>query len=147
MKDKKQRLLDLGCGDGYFLYRWTKCKERYGLDKLLGDEIEGSLDFPDNYFDYVTMLAVIEHLSQPEKLIREIWRVLKPNGKLIITTPKMIAEFFIKFYYPNIKKEHKYYFDLFRIKRIFGNGFKLCGYHTFALGLNQAFCLQKIENK
>lgn len=95
----RQRHLDIGCGDGYFLRR-SKCNERYGLDKLIGDEVNDTLDFPYNYFDYVTMLAVIEHLFQPEELISEIWQVLKPDGKLIITTPKKADEFLILLYSP-----------------------------------------------
>lgn len=137
-----QRHLDIGCGDGYFLRRST-CDERYGLDTLLGDEVKDTLEFPDNYFDYVTMLAVIEHLPQPEELIGEIWRVLKPNGRLIITTPPKSAEFFILFYSPDIKSEHKSYFDMSRIKNLAGDNFKIVGHHTFIFGLNQAFCLQK----
>ena len=140
-----QRHLDIGCGTGYFLRQWSKCKERYGLDRRWGDEVKDTLDFPDNYFDYVTMLAVIEHLSQPEVLISEIWRVLKSNGKLIITTPKEKAEFIIQLYSPDIKSVHESYFDLSRIKDIAGDRFKIIGNHTFAFGLNQAFCLQKIE--
>jgi hypothetical protein len=35
-----ERLLDIGCGDGYFIKR-SKCWERYGMDKLLGDEVPG----------------------------------------------------------------------------------------------------------
>ena len=38
-----ERHLDIGCGDGYFLRR-SKCKERIGLDKLLGDDIKDRLD-------------------------------------------------------------------------------------------------------
>ena len=72
------RHLDIGCGDGYFLRR-SKCEQRYGLDRLLGDEVINKLDFSDSYFDYVTMLAVIEHLSQPEDIFKEVWRVLKTS--------------------------------------------------------------------
>jgi len=140
----RHRHLDIGCGDGYFLRR-SKCEERYGLDALLGDLIKDHLDFPDNYFDYVTMLAVIEHLFQPEELIPEIWRVLKPNGKLIITTPKMSAEFLIRLYSPDIKIVHNSYFDLSRIKNLAGDKFKIIRYHTYIFGLNQVFCLRKVE--
>ena len=84
------RHLDIGCGDGYFLRR-SKCEQRYGLDRLLGDEVIDKLDFSDSYFDYVTMLAVIEHLSQPEDIFKEVWRVLKTGGRFIITTPRKSA--------------------------------------------------------
>ncbi len=138
----RQRHLDIGCGDGYFLRR-SKCDERYGLDALIGDVVTDRLDFPVNYFDYATMLAVIEHLSQPEELINEIWRVLKPHGRLIITTPKKKAEFIIRLYSPDIESVHESYFDLSQIKNLTGDKFKIIGHHTFIFGLNQVFCLQK----
>lgn len=139
---KGERLLDIGCGDGYFLRR-SKCTENYGVDKLFGDNIVDKLDFPDSYFDYVTMLAVIEHLEQPEKIIREIHRILKPGGKLIFTTPKEQAEILIKLYIKNIEDEHESYFTLERVKDLSKDLFELEAYHTFIFGLNQVFCLRK----
>lgn len=143
---RKKRHLDLGCGDGYFLKR-SQCEERFGFDRLFGDEIKDTLDFPDAYFDYVTMLAVIEHLSEPREILKEIARILKPEGHLIITTPKKSARWIIKFYAREIDKEHKSYFDLGRIQQLTKENFKLIGYHTFALGFNQVFCLRKIDRK
>ena len=137
-----ERLLDIGCGDGYFIKR-VKCRERYGLDKLLGDEITESLDFPDEYFDYVTMLAVIEHLQNPELLIREIHRVLKPNGKFIFTTPRREAEMFIKLYAKDIDKEHAIYFDYNKVKELANDLFEIIGFKYFVFRLNQVFCLKK----
>ena len=105
-----KRHLDIGCGDGYFLRR-SKCQERFGLDKLLGDEVIDKLDFPDSYFDYVTMLAVIEHISCPESIFKEVARVLKTGGRFIITTPRKSADLLIKIYAKGIDEEHKSYFD------------------------------------
>ena len=138
----RQRLLDIGCGDGYFLRR-SKCTERYGLDKRTGDEVTDTLDFPDGYFDYVTMLAVIEHIDDPGPLLKEIHRVLKPGGRFIFTTPKKKAEFLIRLYAKNIEEEHETYFDLDRVRELAGDLFDIQEHHTFIFGLNQCFCLVK----
>lgn len=46
-------------------------------------------NFQENSFDAVTLNHVIEHVPDPVKLLRECWRVLKPNGKLILVTPNI----------------------------------------------------------
>ena len=140
--NRGERLLDIGCGDGYFIKR-SNCKERYGLDKLLGDEVTSILDFPDAFFDYVTMLAVIEHIAEPLILFREIHRVLKHRGRFVFTTPKKQAEFILRLYAKDIDEEHESYFDQERVKELAEGMFEVIGYHTFIFGLNQAYCLQK----
>ena len=137
-----QRLLDIGCGDGYFLKR-SNCEERFGLDKRLGDEVTDALDFPDNHFDYVTMLAVIEHIKDPLILMKEVHRVIKPGGRYIMTTPKEAAEFLIHLYVRDIEEEHEIYFDQDSMKIMIDGLFEMTNYSTFILGLNQVFCLEK----
>lgn len=137
-----QRLLDIGCGDGYFLKR-SNCEERIGLDKRLGDEVTDALDFPDNHFDYVTMLAVIEHIKDPLVLMKEVHRVLKPGGHFIMTTPKEAAEFLIHLYVRDIEEEHEIYFDHASMKEMVDGIFEVTNYSTFIIGLNQVFCLEK----
>lgn len=135
-----QRHLDIGCGDGYFL-RQSPCAERFGLDKRLGDEVTDRLDFPDAYFDCVTMLAVIEHIGDPRPLLSEIHRVLVPGGRLILTTPKQAAEALIALYARDIGDEHEVYYTPETLIDLAGDLFDVRAHHTFCLGLNQAFCL------
>ncbi len=101
------RIVDLGCGSyPLFLIR-TNFSEKIGLDKLGGGLFEHHSDcrnltikfldlsedeqlpLPDESCDVVTMLAVLEHLSPARipPLMRDIFRVLKAGGILIITTP------------------------------------------------------------
>ena len=47
------------------------------------------LKFPDRYFDVVTAHDVIEHLYSPREELEEIYRILKPNGLLVLDTPNM----------------------------------------------------------
>jgi 2-polyprenyl-3-methyl-5-hydroxy-6-metoxy-1,4-benzoquinol methylase len=42
---------------------------------------------PDDSFDAIISTEVIEHLENPRAMIREFWRLLKPGGKVILTTP------------------------------------------------------------
>jgi ubiquinone/menaquinone biosynthesis C-methylase UbiE len=139
-----ERHLDIGCGDGYFLRR-SKCQERFGMDKLLGDDVTDKLDFPDSYFDYVTMLAVIEHVSCPEKIFMEVARVLKTDGRFIITTPRKSADLLIKIYAKNIDEEHVEYFDYNRIKELAGKKLEIIAYHKFFFCFNQVFVLKRLS--
>ncbi|MFH1593969.1 MAG: class I SAM-dependent methyltransferase [Candidatus Omnitrophota bacterium] len=139
-----RRHLDIGCGDGYFLRR-SKCKERFGLDRLWGDEVKDKLNFSDNYFDYVTLLAVIEHIGSPQKLISEIARVLKPNGILIITTPLKTAEGLMKMYAKEIETNHVFYCDLPKMEDLVKQDFVIQDYHRFLFGFNQIFYMIKLS--
>ncbi len=106
----KGRALDLGCGDGLFTHLASlQNLNAIGLDLepqaieqakaqtsqqtypgppptfLLGKP--GPLPFDDKHFDLVFMLDVIEHLPNPVSVLSETMRVLKPAGKLMISTP------------------------------------------------------------
>lgn len=94
-----KKILDAGCGKGRFLKNLQTIfpqAELYGIDiseKLLSccpENIEtkyGSalkIEYPDNYFDMVFSIEVIEHVIFIENAIRELVRVLKPGGTIII---------------------------------------------------------------
>lgn len=142
MKSGK-RHLDIGCGDGYFAKRST-CEEVYALDAKYGDWIDKRIDFPDNFFDYVTMLAVLEHFKEPDMIFKEAYRVLKVGGQFILTTPKRKSERIIRFYVPVIGQLHEHYFDYDSIKGFSSGAFGILKYKTFFMGMNQLFCLEKI---
>jgi SAM-dependent methyltransferase len=61
--------------------------------------------FNDDEFDLVYASHVLEHLDNPVKVIEEIWRILKPNGMLIVKVP----HFSCRTAYGN--PEHKHYFS------------------------------------
>jgi ubiquinone/menaquinone biosynthesis C-methylase UbiE len=94
------RVCDVGCGvDALFLKKLvplTRC--RVGLDyqeiteKVPGTEffkvdVTGAFPLRDAAFDHVTLLAVIEHLTDPSLVFKETYRVLAPGGSLIVTWP------------------------------------------------------------
>lgn len=98
------RLLDNGCGRGDFLHGFQKAgMEIYGTDiaedpnmgeqktnqNIFGgiDLENGTLPFPDDFFDVIFTKSVIEHIHKPEKFFRECYRVLKPGGRIIVMVP------------------------------------------------------------
>ncbi|HME44440.1 MAG TPA: class I SAM-dependent methyltransferase [Syntrophorhabdales bacterium] len=91
----KGRLLDFGAGSGHFAkVQKARGWEVYSVDpysskadssdrcKMEGDRIK--LEFPDHYFDAVTLWYVIEHLRNPDDAIAEFKRVLRPDGVLVL---------------------------------------------------------------
>lgn len=96
-----QRLLDVGCGRGEFLRGFMRCGVAgFGVDqstaaaKLCPDadlrvaELEhGGLPFEDDFLDVVYSKSVLEHFYYPEKIVAEIYRVLRPGGLVITMCP------------------------------------------------------------
>lgn len=90
------QLLDLGCGynGGLLTVLGDDITSGEGIDisvnpklKLIQGRVDVKLPFPDRSFDAVTALAIIEHVENPTRMLREIRRVLKPGGRMLITTP------------------------------------------------------------
>ncbi len=100
------RLLDVGCGDGAFtMILAEKFREVYGIDvqevylerfkevvrdisKFSVSNMSASaMSFPDDYFDTIVTIETLEHVEKLEEAAREIRRVLKPGGELLITVP------------------------------------------------------------
>ena len=89
--------IDLGCGDMPFRQYYIKKVTSYDtLDSnprsdqitYVGD-IQHMDMIPDNTYDSAICLEVLEHLPEPQKAVNEIFRILKPEGTIIISVPHL----------------------------------------------------------
>ena len=102
------RLLDLGCDDGKWTTRLGKAVETnqlHGVEIVEGRRAKASeqgvdaisanlnekLPYEDAFFDVIHANQVIEHLSDTDLFISEIFRLLKPNGYMIISTENLAS--------------------------------------------------------
>jgi len=120
---------DIGCGSDAYLLRKISgsIKHGIGLDKEVENHQEMKLELKradifkcipleNKRFDVVTMIATLEHLDYPREVLKETYRVLKNNGRLIIIAPtplsKPVLEIlaYIRLINKNAIQDHKNYF-------------------------------------
>lgn len=99
-----QKLLDVGCGEGLFLFLAQKegfnvtgteiseyaclyAKEKFGLEIFNRNLVEAN--FKEKSFDIITMWHVLEHLTDPFETLKEIQRIIAPDGLLVIAVPNL----------------------------------------------------------
>lgn len=61
--------------------------QAYDNIEVIQADLQKKLPLPANSADTITMLAVLEHLPQPEKAVAEAFRILKPGGVFLVTVP------------------------------------------------------------
>lgn len=151
----KGRLLDVGCALGAFLslarkqgwethgvdisrYAASYCREVLGHDAVDGDLRE--IQFPDHWFEVVTLWDVLEHFPDPAGQLKEVHKILKKDGIVLLDTPnedgllRWLARLFFlaskgRVLYPVRKLYHRFhllYFSSETLKTLLEeNGFSL----------------------
>ena len=114
------RLLDIGCGRGDFILAckkigWTvvgaetpdapimQLRYDLGLDIIPDDAL---CDVPADSFDAITLWHVFEHIPDPRRLLKDVHRILKPNGRLLIEVPNFGS------WHARISREAWYHLEL-----------------------------------
>jgi len=137
-------ILDIGCDSGYIL---SKCGGGVGVDisvlrlkaakhwcffLTLVQAIAEDLPFKQA-FDTVIAAELLEHVLDPKAVVEEILRVLKPNGKIIVTVPDelhgkshMNPEHLRKFSRNELRKLLGQYFRIKHFEHITGDYPVLC---------------------
>lgn len=143
-------IYDLGCGSGHLIK--ILCKKGYdafgvdivGGERIIAADLNHPLPLASESVDLIISLANIEHLHEPLLNLKEIHRVLRKQGKLILTTPSTAAKpvlewlaFTLKLIDPVEILDHKTYFSKKRLSSFLAQaGFDSFTVSRFQCGMN-----------
>ena len=149
-------LVDLGCDEEMTLLKrhQSTMKKVIGVDVVVKSQKQGNfetihadltkrLPLKTNSADVVTMLAVLEHLPNPEQVVKEAYRILKPGGVFLVTVPsansRPILELLAKVHIvrQEMVDQHYNYFTHAHLRQITSQaGFKKIAIESWELGCN-----------
>ena len=156
---REASVLDIGCGRGRLL-AYQRPPRYVGLDVIPELIAHNRVHYPDyefhltdvesddlamfGRFDVALLLAVLEHVTDPEALLRKLMAHLVSAGHIMVTTPHPRAARLLYFgaclgmCSAESAAEHQVLFDRRALERLADKcGLCFCEYHTFLLGMNQ----------
>jgi SAM-dependent methyltransferase len=155
------RLLDVGCADGVLLQRLSpRLRSALGIDPEAQPRVDGGIEIvrgsfpgeprlPAAGFDCVTLLAVLEHVADPDGLARECHRVLAPGGRAVLTVPHPVVDRILDVLLSlrlidGMETEQHHGFDTATTVAVFERaGFRTLCDRRFQLGLNRLFVFER----
>jgi len=159
---KAARYLDAGCSCGYMLE--DVCKMVPGIEAIGTDYFSAGLAkcharlsdiplfqmdlldcrFPDNLFDAVTCLNVLEHIQDDTGVLKQLFRIMRPAGRLAVTVPmgRSLYDIYDQVHYHVRRYEIGELLDKVR-----SAGFKVIKYNHFGVFVYPAFYLVKSLNR
>jgi ubiquinone/menaquinone biosynthesis C-methylase UbiE len=168
----KGNVLDLGCGDGTHagMVREFFTGQIYAIDpsEQIINKAKNNfsdinfktasaykLPYQDNFFDLIYSIDVIEHLKEPQKMLIEVQRILKPGGVIIFQTPNYPIKRVYDFYNVIAKKNwrqsfkddptHFYKFTALKLKKMCSKYFVVIDFMTRNIFLEKK--LKFLKNK
>lgn len=155
----RRRTLDYGCGNGR-LARFCAPGNYFGVD-ISTAAVEAARNLnpgyafdasppPDRTFEVAVMLAVLEHVEDPDRLMAAVLDRLEPGGLLVATTPSPRANAVHAFgarlglFSADAAEQHEAFLDKPRIAEIVKQaGGRLVKFERFMFGLNQFFVVER----
>lgn len=156
-----KRVLDVGASAGIFLnllkqrglevsgvelsrHSTKRAHEEFGLDLFNGSLADAH--YPDNHFDLVTMFEVIEHFSNPFRELKEIKRVLRKNGLLLIATPNLgsLSARMMRRNWWSFREMHLFYFSVDSLRAaLLADGFEMLDSRAYRKTFKLSYYLSK----
>ncbi|MCC2640311.1 MAG: putative Methyltransferase [Nitrospira sp.] len=155
------RALDVGCGAGNNLVSlqeqgWdvsgvdasavavSRARARFGERVRLGDL--RSMDYEDRTFDTVLFSHVLEHLHGPLPLLKEVWRILDWEGRVVILCPNagsLEAKLFGRWWFPWELPRHLFHYEKSTLARVLEEaGFRI---ESISTGLGSLYFMASLD--
>jgi 2-polyprenyl-3-methyl-5-hydroxy-6-metoxy-1,4-benzoquinol methylase len=165
-------LLDVGCGCGDIalelahhgynvvgidleplrIQKANSFAEKYGKGRLFSRKRFQDFEHVDK-FDVILLGEVLEHFENPVDVLKQVEKILAPDGLVIITTPNMPSlrnrlQFGLLGIFPDNNPEHKYYFDHRRFKdTVVKAGYHMAYFDTcFTNLVMKGYLITQVEN-